>query len=452
MAVSASAGPAPGTAERTAPSPPWGRDRGGTGRRGRRQAGIERGPVRGVLRRSVGRGAGVGDRARRGATVLVAHAGRFGDTPGGREIVRPSGESDSGVGTPVESGTPAGVGDQLPHREVVRDVGQRSAARFASRSALGTDDRQVPGVLVGVLACQDRDIEDDRPSVAAHDVPATLLQHGGPALQRAGVGGAVLLQQTGGRFQRVDRGGDVPDMGSQQCCSAVRQAGEVEQQRIQRLRVVGDRRAGGAEGVQDLHDVAGGGAVGVAEGAHRVPVVPDRLGARIDLQQDLIGGGGGLPDPLALAAQAVREGTQDGVEFGRVDLLQEFGEIAEYRVDLGADVLGFDDGPGMQASRTRIVGIDEVDVLGAERGGGADLGLHIGRDLVGLIGEELQGQCHRAVGVRAGPHGLDAAHLDTAHLDLASGVHHQSGPVGGEGHRHEGPERSPEETEADEDQ
>ncbi len=73
----------------------------------------------------------------------VADARRLGHRAGDRQVVGVAREADAGIGPPVHAGAPSGVGDQLAHRPVLVDVGQRTAARLAAGSALGADDRQV---------------------------------------------------------------------------------------------------------------------------------------------------------------------------------------------------------------------------------------------------------------------------------------------------------------------
>ena len=56
--------------------------------------------------------------------------------------------------------------------------------------------------------------------------------------------------------------------------------------------------------LSDGQDVLCRNAIGVAEALQRLPVGADGLAARVQRQQHLIGVGGGLADPLALAADA----------------------------------------------------------------------------------------------------------------------------------------------------
>ena len=46
---------------------------------------------------------------------------------------------------------------------------------------------------------------------------------------------------------------------------------------------------------------------------------------------------------------------------------------------------------------TWVFGIDQVDILGAEYGCGADLGLSVGRNVFDLIGKQLQLYAYRFV-------------------------------------------------------
>ena len=114
----------------------------GAGSRARRvgcrwQSRVQRRAVRRVLRRAVRRCARIRNRpgrrpARRGGCWVARAPPRVTG-----KVVGLAGEADAGVGPDVHSGAPAGVGDQLTHRPVLRDVGQRSAARLAARAALG---------------------------------------------------------------------------------------------------------------------------------------------------------------------------------------------------------------------------------------------------------------------------------------------------------------------------
>lgn len=132
----------------------------GAGRRRRRQARVQRRPVRCVLRSAVGRRTRVRDGAG-GRPARIADAGRFGLSSGDREVVGVSRESDSGVGADIEPRSPAGIGNQLAQRPVGGDVGQRSAARLTAGSAFGADDRKVlrKAVLVGA---EQRSAVDDQ--------------------------------------------------------------------------------------------------------------------------------------------------------------------------------------------------------------------------------------------------------------------------------------------------
>ena len=99
--------------------------------------------------------------------------------------------------------------------------------------------------------------------------------------------------------------------------------------------MVGDGGAGGAGRIQDRHDVLCRNAIGVAEALQRLPVGAHGLAARVQREQHLIGVGGGLADPLALAADAVGKRGQHAVELGGVDLIEHTDQVLEHRVDLG---------------------------------------------------------------------------------------------------------------------
>ena len=73
-----------------------------------------------------------------------------------------------------------------------------------------------------------------------------------------------------------------------------------------------------------------------------------------------------------------------------VDLIQHADQVLEHRVDLGADVARLQHLTGRQPLRAGIVGIDQIDVLGAEHRGGADLRFDIGRDVLDLVRVDLQ--------------------------------------------------------------
>ena len=99
------------------------------------------------------------------------------------------------------------------------------------------------------------------------------------------------------------------------------------------------------------------------------------------------------------------------------------------RVDLSADVSGYQHRTGGNMLRTRIFGVGQVDVLGAKGGAGTDLRLRVGGDVTDLVGKQLQVQAGLvAAAVDSG----DTAYLHAAHLDLGAWFHHQPGAIGGD--------------------
>src|SRR5258705_12918376 len=92
------------------------------------------------------------------------------------------------------------------------------------------------------------------------------------ALQRAGNFGVVLEQQSGGWFQSVDGVHQVVLVGGQQVGGAVGEANGVEQQGIQVFGVATDGFTDSGGRIEGCQDVAGGGAVGVAEPLKRAPI------------------------------------------------------------------------------------------------------------------------------------------------------------------------------------
>src|SRR5882757_502832 len=179
-------------------------------RRRRRQARPKRGAIRRVHRRAVGRGTRVGNRTGRGPAAQVADARRLGDRARHRQPVAVGREPDARVGPPIDSGSETGVRDELSHRPVLGDVGQRTTARLATRSALGTDDGQVVRIAVRVVTEENRwqptqaSVEDERSPITAGRFVTSVVQQRLGAEQQTGVLRVVLVQQVRRRLEYVD--------------------------------------------------------------------------------------------------------------------------------------------------------------------------------------------------------------------------------------------------------
>jgi hypothetical protein len=106
--------------------------------------------------------------------------------------------------------------------------------------------------------------------------------------------------------------------------------------------------------------------------------------------------------------------------------MQNVDKALKDRVDLGADVAGYQHRAGGNVLRTWIFGISQIDVLGAKGGAGTDLRPRVGGDVTDLVGKQLQVQAGQ---VAAAVHTGDATHLHTAHLDLGAWLHHQPGAI-----------------------
>ncbi len=405
---------------------------GGTGWRCRRKTRPQWRAVRCVERGAVRRSTRVGDRPGRGP-ARIADARRFRYAAGDREVVGVAGEPDARIGPDIEAGSPAGVRDQLAHRPIRGDVGKGTAARAAAGAALGADHREILWIAVGVRAEQQRAVEDQRLTVgAAGGVEVALVEGDLGAHQGAGEGRGVGGQQPGCRLEQADRCGDVRLAHCEQLDATVGEADDGGQQVIERRGVVGDAATGGGGGGECGQDPRCGNAIRIADRPHGLPIGAQRVGAFVHLGKDGVGVGDGLPDQLAVAAQALSQSGQHRLQLGWVDLLEDVGQVAEQGVDLGADVVGVDDIAGRQSLRAGIGGVDEFDELGAEQGSGSNLGAHVHRKEVHLVGFDIQGQLYPgAVGADVG----HPADLHTTQLDLRSAVHHQTGPIRSQRHR-----------------
>ena len=203
--------------------------------------------------------------------------------------------------------------------------------------------------------------------------------------------------------------------------------------------MVHDGGAGGAGGVEDRQDVLGGRGVGVVELLERAPVLADEIAAVVERRQHLVEVGGGLADPFALAAHRVGHRGQHRVQLRRIDHFEQVDDVFEDRVDLCADILRTQHRAGSQPFFARVLRIHQVDELGAERGGDVDLCLDVGRDVLDLVGIDLQRQLGAVLG---GADLADPADLDATHLDLRVGLQNDPGPIRRKGHRHRGFERA----------
>ena len=121
------------------------------------------------------------------------------------KIVRPAGDADTRIRPDVHAGAPPGVGDQLANREVLRDIGQRSAARAFRRGRPWRPRSAGCPDSVRVVAEQQCRVElIDRPLPPPPDVVSAVVEKPLGAQQQAGVVGVVLQQQAGRRLQDVD--------------------------------------------------------------------------------------------------------------------------------------------------------------------------------------------------------------------------------------------------------
>ena len=203
--------------------------------------------------------------------------------------------------------------------------------------------------------------------------------------------------------------------------------------------MIHDGGAGGARGVQDGQDVLGGGVVRVVELLEGAPVLADGVAARVECHQDLVEVGGGFTHSFAFSAHPLGHRGQHRVQLYRIDHLEQVDDVFEDRVDLGADVLRMQHRSGGQPLGARVLRIHQLDELSAERGGGTDLCLHVGRDIPDLIGVDLQPQAGPVV---AFADLADPADLDTPQHDLGVGLQHQPRSIRRQGHRHIRPERA----------
>ena len=117
----------------------------------------------------------------------------------------------------------------------------------------------------------------------------------------------------------------------------------------------------------------------------------------LSCEQNLVGVCGGLTDPLPLTANAFGECGQRAVELGGVDLVQHGDHVLEHRVDLGADIARLEHLTGCQPLRAGVVRIHQIDEFRAEHRGGADLRFDVRRDVLDLVGVDLQFQGRRVL-------------------------------------------------------
>ena len=68
--------------------------------------------------------------------------------------------------------------------------------------------------------------------------------------------------------------------------------------------------------------------------------------------------------------------------------MQNVDKALKDRVDFGADVLGPQDRTSRNMLRAWVIRVDQVDVLGAEHGGRADLRFDVGGNMSDLIREQ----------------------------------------------------------------
>ena len=179
--------------------------------------------------------------------------------------------------------------------------------------------------------------------------------------------------------------------------------------------------------------------IGITGTRERPPVVLDRSHPRVDRPKHVVSGGDGLTDAFSATAYRLGKGGQHRVQLGWVDLVQNVDKALKDRVDFGADVLGPQHRTSRNMLRAWIIRVDQVDVLGAENSGRADLRFCVGGNVADLAREQLQLQTNR---VLSALNARDAAHLHTAHLDLGARFHSQSSAVRCQGDRHIGCERA----------
>src|SRR5262249_35231175 len=153
-----------------------------------------------------------------------------------------------------------------------------------------------------------------------------------------------------------------------------------------------------------------GRAVGGAGRPECQPVLSQRWHPRIDLAEYMIASGDGLADTFAAAPHRVSQGTQDGVQFRRVGLGEHIDGGLEDRVDLDGYVARPQHGAGRNVLPAGVIGVDQVDIFGAEQGGGPDLGFDIGRNVSDLAGVEVEFESNGLAAFDA----RDSAHLYAA--------------------------------------
>ena len=78
-----------------------------------------------------------------------------------------------------------------------------------------------------------------------------------------------------------------------------------------------------------------------------------------------------------------------------IDLIEHRDEVLEHGVDLGGHIARLQYLSRFEPLAARAVGKDQVDELGAEDRGGADLRLDIGRDELQLVRVDLEAQRDR---------------------------------------------------------
>ena len=227
-------------------------------------------------RRTVGRGTRVRNRSGRGPAEQVADTRRLGHRAGDRQVVGVGREADARVGPPVHSGSETGVGDELTHRPVVFDsrAANRSPAcrrvRPWRRRRAGSADSGTGRHRGKQVARRQGGVQDERSPIAAGRFVTAVVQQVLGADQQAGVVRVVLVQQVCRRLEHVDGLDQVGLTGREQADTAVGEPNCAEQQRIQRVCVLGDGDAGRAGRVQRRQNVLCRNAIGVAE----VPAAP----------------------------------------------------------------------------------------------------------------------------------------------------------------------------------
>lgn len=285
--------------------------------------------------------------------------------------------------------------------------------------------RQVLRIGVRLLPVHEAGAQRDTRLIAADE----LFGEGDHVVQaddEAGDLGRVLGEQIRRREQQVEGGVQVLLVLGQHGVRRVGQPRDVEQHGIQVVLFVDDGGAGGRRVVEHPQQIRCGVGVHVGDLRRLRQIFLQLRQTRIHLRQVAVALLEQGAEFFAASAQRRGDGTERGVELLRLHLSQYVGQVLEDRVELDGDVVGGDDRSRLEMGGRRVLRHHEVDVLGAEHGGGLDLHGRVGgyqRHHVGI---------HRQFQLGAVRHvfdGADAADLDAEELDLGVGFHHQPGAI-----------------------